>query len=379
MQTMLGKYTERTARQELAKVSSYAADRVDLVQAGGGNASVKTTGGRLHIKASGSRLRDAVSGRGVAVVDMEGLPSPGGPSNGNPEIFRRWSQDRRTPVSGPRPSMELALHAPLGPVVLHIHPVSANAFLCLEEARTWMERVFNDKLAYLYLPYAMPGADLGTLLWNALETGEGATEPQVVFLENHGLVLHGECADDVIRLNEQVLSLLGDHLPRQGTIRPFEPLPPECCVATATLDAIRAAVPNREDLVAFRAPFERRPVFDEERDILFPDAAVYCGAGGVRIEEEGCDSIALRASKFARLWGHTPRMWRIGDVVIASGSTPDHALGVAEVGWAHEMVDSLAQELGRVHPLSNHQVCALLGCEDEIYRQAIAERSNETP
>ena len=54
--------------KELVEISKYAGERLDLVQAGGGNSSVKLDNGQMLIKASGYSLSEVVEGYGYSKV-----------------------------------------------------------------------------------------------------------------------------------------------------------------------------------------------------------------------------------------------------------------------------------------------------------------------
>jgi rhamnose utilization protein RhaD (predicted bifunctional aldolase and dehydrogenase) len=53
---------------DLVDISKYAGERIDLVQAGGGNSSVKFDNGQMVIKASGYSLSELVDGYGYSTV-----------------------------------------------------------------------------------------------------------------------------------------------------------------------------------------------------------------------------------------------------------------------------------------------------------------------
>ena len=55
--------------EKLIDLSIYAGERFDLIQAGGGNTSVKCHDGRMIIKASGTLLSDLSESTGYAIVN----------------------------------------------------------------------------------------------------------------------------------------------------------------------------------------------------------------------------------------------------------------------------------------------------------------------
>src|SRR5262245_17824708 len=61
--------TSNDGISELIRLSRYAGERFDLVQAGGGNSSLKSDDHRMWIKRSGISLSDVVSQHQFCLVD----------------------------------------------------------------------------------------------------------------------------------------------------------------------------------------------------------------------------------------------------------------------------------------------------------------------
>ena len=59
--------------QQFIKISKYAGMREDLVQAGGGNSSVKFDENRMLIKASGFQLADINENNGYSEIDYKSI------------------------------------------------------------------------------------------------------------------------------------------------------------------------------------------------------------------------------------------------------------------------------------------------------------------
>ena len=57
--------------KDLVDISKYAGERFDLIQAGGGNSSVKLENGEMLIKASGFILSDMDENNGYSRVDIK--------------------------------------------------------------------------------------------------------------------------------------------------------------------------------------------------------------------------------------------------------------------------------------------------------------------
>jgi len=117
----------------LVEISKYAGERFDLVQAGGGNSSVKLEDGTMLIKASGFSLSDVEKSMGyskVNVIKVQKIVT-------NVEILHTKNKREREKLATKlvqeatmdldnRPSIETLLHSLLHKYTLHTHPVVVN-------------------------------------------------------------------------------------------------------------------------------------------------------------------------------------------------------------------------------------------------------------
>ena len=193
--------------KDFERMSKYAGMREDLVQAGGGNSAYKITSDKMAIKASGYQLADITEKNGYAIV--------------NPKIIRdaflncadlgaMTEEESREILSeayieGARPSIETFLHAISGRYSLHTHPIVVNALACRKNGEEQLKRLFPDSLV---VPYATPGVQLAKAYFKAYKAymKKNNAEPEFVFLMNHGFLVSGETADEVIALTEKVTS-----------------------------------------------------------------------------------------------------------------------------------------------------------------------------
>lgn len=159
---------DKQSLAQLVEISCAAGSRTDYVQAGGGNTSVKSPDGQtMAIKASGTALTAMSESAGWVEVNVAAVLS----------IFERkdlatMETDAREArvlqhlssaiVGGKgRPSVETALHAMLGKVVIHTHPVAANALNCGPGVNALKEITAAGELPPLWVPYTDPGLALG--------------------------------------------------------------------------------------------------------------------------------------------------------------------------------------------------------------------------
>ncbi|MCL2003203.1 MAG: class II aldolase/adducin family protein [Oscillospiraceae bacterium] len=173
--------------QQLAYLSQSAGSRADYVQGGGGNTSVKLGNGLMAIKASGYRLRQVTETDGFAVVEVDTLKDVT-VEQGYKEL---------------RPSVEVGFHALLRTFVLHTHPVYANLALCSEGGLEKLEDLMED-IPYITVPYVNPGADLCAAIKERLKP-----DTKVLFMQNHGLVVTADTAEECLALQDEINERVG--------------------------------------------------------------------------------------------------------------------------------------------------------------------------
>lgn len=176
--------------------------RPDYTQGGGGNVSIKDTAA-MFVKASGLRLDELRDESHFVSIDHAAV--------------RNWHESVDTAVPLPeliyagnnaitnsmlahssgRPSIETGFHALLGEVVLHTHSVYANILMCASEGEDIMRSLF-PKAAFI--PYNTPGIAL-TLAIKAAGATEGS---DIIFLENHGLIIIAPTPEEALRTHEEV-------------------------------------------------------------------------------------------------------------------------------------------------------------------------------
>lgn len=178
--------------------------REDLVQAGGGNSSFKIDDNRMVIKASGYQLSDLTTETGYATVNYRLIRDDFLNSDHLEMMNDEDSKDimKEAFLEGGRPSIETFLHAVSGRYTLHTHPIVVNAMTCRVGGMERLSELFPDALI---VPYATPGVELAKEYFKAIRKSKDQIKNlNVVFLQNHGLVVSAETADEVIELTENI-------------------------------------------------------------------------------------------------------------------------------------------------------------------------------
>jgi rhamnose utilization protein RhaD (predicted bifunctional aldolase and dehydrogenase) len=96
--------------------------------------------------------------------------------------------------------METGFHTGFKKYVFHVHPIYLNCILSLENGKDFIDELFKmEDFKYTYLNYYNPGLELTNKILNTNDIED------VVFLENHGLIVSSEnyykCVHLISRIN----------------------------------------------------------------------------------------------------------------------------------------------------------------------------------
>ena len=194
--------------ESLIKLSKYAGMREDIIQAGGGNTSVKIDNETMFIKSSGYQLSEMEENVGYSKVNYKKIVDY---FKTNLEIKRSDEKNllEDTLIEGKRPSIETFLHSITEKYTLHTHPVLINVFTSRANGMKELKSMFPDSLI---IGYQTPGIFLAKDFFDKFSKLENPQKANIVFLKNHGLIVSGKNVDEVIELHENVLKILEDKL-----------------------------------------------------------------------------------------------------------------------------------------------------------------------
>jgi NAD(P)-dependent dehydrogenase (short-subunit alcohol dehydrogenase family)/rhamnose utilization protein RhaD (predicted bifunctional aldolase and dehydrogenase) len=203
---------DKESLAQLIAISHTVGANPEYVQAAGGNTSVKSPDGRtMAIKASGTALTLMSETEGWVELDVAAVLSILGRADlaalpANEREARVLEHLRSAAVGGHgRPSVETALHAMLGRVVIHTHPLAANALNCGPGAETLAEITPQGALPPLWVPYTDPGWSLAVAIRSAADVYQAkhGCLPAVIFMENHGLLVSASDARECLALHDE--------------------------------------------------------------------------------------------------------------------------------------------------------------------------------
>jgi NAD(P)-dependent dehydrogenase (short-subunit alcohol dehydrogenase family)/rhamnose utilization protein RhaD (predicted bifunctional aldolase and dehydrogenase) len=377
---------DKESLEHLIAISRAVGANPDYVQAGGGNTSVKSQDGRtMAIKASGTPLTAMSEAAGWVEVDTAGVLSifdrkdlAGLETNAREA---RVLQHLSSVVSGGsgRPSVETALHAMLGRVVIHTHPVAANALNCGPGLKALGEITPEDELPPLWVPYTDPGWRLATTIKSAAEAyaKNHHRPPDVIFMENHGLLVSAPEAQACLALhNEWVRRCERYFLPEVLPLR-----------APSGLDSSAL----RKAMVSLRrvwrearggAPFARCTddaelagvACDERAETLAggsltPDHIVYTGSRAVLGESLEELAAKLKPALSEKAPPRVAMIRNVGTFLLAENAAK---LDAAEaLGVAAAKITRLAAGRGGAHNLGPAAAEFIINWEAEHYRSAL--------
>jgi len=179
-----------------------------LVQAGGGNVSVKTRD-RLAVKASGIRLGKVSARRGIARADQKkllaGMAVLGKVPAGTPRELAYVKLLGDAGTGKWRVSMEAGFHAAIPHTYVAHHHSLAGILLGMESdavLKRLIKKEFGSAVSLALLPAAVPGANLSLDL-RRIAMRLPRKKPLLAILRNHGLVWAADSSGKVLALSRK--------------------------------------------------------------------------------------------------------------------------------------------------------------------------------
>ncbi len=191
-----------TPMEVLLKLSHHYGADPEFVIAGGGNTSVKV-GDRLFVKGSGHALA-TIPAEGFVEMDRSKLEALLCSTLSDERMKREEGFKAATlaarihPEKNQRPSVEALLHH-LMPrqYVVHTHSTLVNMVTCCVKGPELATQYANE---LVWIPEVDPGFILSKTLRQSLEDFRKATGrdcPRAVLMQNHGLVICGDSAEEI--------------------------------------------------------------------------------------------------------------------------------------------------------------------------------------
>ena len=359
----------------IAVSRKYGADS-RFVIAGGGNTSYKDAT-HLWVKASGHALA-TIDEEGFAVMDrarLDAMATKTYPADAT-EREARVKEDLADAnlTRGRRPSVETSLHNCMNfSYVVHLHPTLVNGLMCSVTAEKRCAELFPDAL---YVAYTDPGYTLFKKVYDAIGQwkAQRGSEPQVIFLQNHGIFVAADTVAEIDAIYEDVmtkLEALVAHLPEGET--------PVCDCVSEVLPAIRQIL-SRGGRGLKTLQVTKNALVDEflanPKGVLTPfspDGIVYCKSEYIVVDGENKAAEAEeKIEAYVTRRGHTPKVLLIKGIgLVAVGDNAKNARVITEVFLDAMKVAFYARSFGGEHGMEPAWIDFIDNWEVENYRRTV--------
>ena len=361
----------------LIAVSRKYGDDSRFVIAGGGNTSYKDAT-HLWVKASGHALA-TIDEEGFAVMDRARLDAmatktyPADAAEREAQVKEDLSDANLT--RGRRPSVETSLHNCMNfSYVVHLHPTLVNGLMCSVTAEKRCAELFPDAL---YVAYTDPGYTLFKKVYDAIGQwkAQRGSEPQVIFLQNHGIFVAADTVAEIDAIYEDVMTKL------EALVAPLpEGETPVCDCVSEVLPAIRQIL-SRGGRGLKTLQVTKNALVDEflanPKGVLTPfspDGIVYCKSEYIVIDSD--DKAAEAEEKieaYVTRRGHTPKVLLIKGIgLVAVGDNAKNARVITEVFLDAMKVAFYARSFGGEHSMEPAWIDFIDNWEVENYRRKVA-------
>uniref|UniRef100_UPI0040258D31 SDR family NAD(P)-dependent oxidoreductase n=1 Tax=Candidatus Cryptobacteroides bacterium TaxID=3085639 RepID=UPI0040258D31 len=388
--------------EDLIAISRKFGQDSRFVIAGGGNTSYKDEN-RLWVKASGHALA-TITEDGFAVLDRALLNEMGEKAYNADTAIREEQVKNDLSVAcitkDRRPSVETSLHNCMGfAFVVHLHPTLVNGLMCSVNAEAACKEIFPDAL---YIEYTDPGYTLFKKVYDRIKAykAEKGKEPQVIFLQNHGIFVGGDTTAEIEGIYSEVLGKLEAKVAAlpEGDTAVSE-------TVTDVVPAIRQMLSRsgrgfktlkvtKNALVDFFidgcsvtstgsvTDCPGKSGFDKIAKPFTPDIIVYCKSSYIFIEAESDEEILKQAEEeieaFVSEKGYTPKVLLIKGIgLIAVGDSSRNAQIITDVFTDAMKVAFYAQSFGGEHPMERAWIDFIDNWEVENYRRKVASSASK--
>lgn len=388
--------------EDLIAISRKFGQDSRFVIAGGGNTSYKDEN-RLWVKASGHALA-TITEDGFAVLDRALLNEMGEKAYNADTAIREEQVKNDLSVAcitkDRRPSVETSLHNCIGfAFIVHLHPTLVNGLMCSINAEAACKEMFPDAL---YIEYTDPGYTLFKKVYDRIKAykAEKGKEPQVIFLQNHGIFVGGDTTAEIEGIYSEVLGKLEAKVAAlpEGDTAVSE-------TVTDVVPAIRQMLSRsgrgfktlkvtKNALVDFFidgcsvtstgsvTDCPGKSGFDKIAKPFTPDIIVYCKSSYIFIEAESDEEILKQAEEeieaFVSGKGYTPKVLLIKGIgLIAVGDSSRNAQIITDVFTDAMKVAFYAQSFGGEHPMERAWIDFIDNWEVENYRRKVASSASK--
>ena len=340
-----------------------------FVLAGGGNTSVKNKE-FLWVKPSGTSLA-TIKEEQFLKMDREKLQtlfSQNYPENSSEreDVVKNIMLAAIAPGYSGRPSVEAPLHNIFeAKFVVHTHPASVNGMTCSIQAEEICKKLFPEAL---WVEYIDPGYTLAAGVKNRLDeySAKNGKQPSVVFLQNHGVFVAGNSAEEIDAIYKNIMDTLDAEYKNAGVAT-------ELITGKIDDDAVLSTAPKLRILMSAddRVAVASSAPFAVPQGPLSPDHIVYTKSYSFSGEVSSENISAFEKEK-----GYLPIVVSQKGAVFSSGTsvkTAQTAMAVAKDG---ALVAQLTKAFGGPNYLADKFRLFIENWEVESYRKKVSLAAN---
>ena len=268
-------------------LSKYCGERFDLVQAGGGNSSIKIDN-YMFIKASGFNMTNITINNGYSVIDNYKLKN---------DIIKNAIENDITEyniIGKNRASIETYMHSILQTYTIHLHPIQVNKILISKNARQIIKELFPEALI---IDYYTPGIKVCNEILKTYNN-ENYNNENLIFLINHGIVVTSNNLQELYTIIEKVIETCEVYLKVNIDIINYNinyninyskyKIVNKISNIMQTITGDKFVSYLCEDIIITNYLLEKKHLFEE--GITFPDTLIYCGVSVIFINGQDIES-----------------------------------------------------------------------------------------
>ncbi len=324
----------------LKNISRFCGERFDLVQAGGGNTSVKLNN-LMFIKASGYNLSNITLDKGYVCIN-------------NKKLLRDLSNNELNSkitfynmYGNLRGSIETYMHSILKKYTIHLHPIQVNKILILKNSKNIIKKLFPNSLI---IDYFTPGLKVYS------EINKLYSDQEIIFLDNHGVII---TTNDFNNIKNIINNIINN------------------CEAYLNFDCSKYKLTNKitnfifqkynkeiisylsEDIIITEYIKNNISLFKE--NITMPDALVYCG---IQIVIGNLEDI----NKYYETFKELPKIIIINKSLFIISNSLKKCKEIEDVLKANLFILDTTE---KKQYLSQDEICFLNNWDAEKYRQLL--------
>jgi len=319
-------------------ISRYCGERFDLVQAGGGNTSVKVDD-IMIIKASGFNLSDINEHKGYVFVKNEHLLND--LSNNSIKNITDYNMYGKL-----RGSIETFMHSVLKKYTIHLHPIQVNKILISKECDNFINKYFSNSLL---IDYDTPGIKVCNRILKKYNNEE------IIFLKNHGIIITVDNYEDLIPLLENTLIIFEKN--NKSNFDKYKFVNQISKQVNKNYDNITYLC---EDKIINSYLHDNMELFLEK--ITFPDALIFCGISILFIEK------LKELDNYFEKYMEYPKVIVISNLIYIINISLQKCKNTEDVLKGNLMI--LDTDMEKIY-LTNEEICYLNNWDAENYRKNI--------